>query len=83
MTQISDLRTTVLEVLGTIAPEADLAEIDASADLQEELDIDSIDFLNFVVGVHERTGVDIPERDYAEVATLESCVAYLEAKRAA
>jgi acyl carrier protein len=81
MTQISDMKSTVLDVLGTIAPEADLDEIDTSADLQDELDIDSIDFLNLMLGLHERTGIDIPERDYAKVATLDSCVAYLAARR--
>ncbi len=72
-----ELRTIALEVLGGIAPEADLAALDPDADLRETLDIDSMDFLNFVVGLHDRTGIDVPESDYALLSTLGGCVAYL------
>jgi acyl carrier protein len=78
----SELRAVVLDVLGEIAPEADLAGLDPSGQLQEELDLDSINFLDFVSGLHDRTGVDIPERAYPEVATLAGCVQYLEAHAA-
>ncbi len=67
----------IAAVLGRIAPEADLASADPNRDLQEQLDIDSMDLLNLVVGVHERTGIDIPERDYSQVATLRGLVDYL------
>lgn len=70
------VRTAIREV----APEADLCGIEPHETIQEALDMDSIDFLNFVVGLHERTGLDIPERDYPELATLEGCVGYLEAR---
>ena len=80
MKTVPDYKTVVLSVLGEIAPEADLDELEPDANLQDELDIDSVDFLNFVMGVHEKTGIDIAERDYPKVATLASCVAYLEAK---
>ncbi len=50
-------------MLSGIAPEADLDTLDPTAQLQEELDLDSINFLDFVSGVHDRTGVDIPERE--------------------
>jgi acyl carrier protein len=73
----SELRRVVLEVLGEVAPEADLERLDPAADLRDELEIDSIDFLNFVIGVHERTGVDIPEADYGKLSSLDACVAYL------
>jgi acyl carrier protein len=45
--------------------------------LQEALDLDSIDFLNFVVGLHEATGLEIPERDYPLLSTVEGCLTYL------
>ena len=45
--------------------------------LRDQLDIDSMDFLNFVIAVNERTGIDIPESDYGALATLNGCVAYL------
>ena len=73
----TDLRAAVLAVLARIAPEADLDTLPDDADLREELDIDSIDFLNFMVGIYETLGVDVPERDYPEYATIAGCVAHL------
>ena len=58
----------------------DLAKLDRTADLREALDIDSMDFLNFVIAIHRRLGVDIPELDYPKLATLEGAMAYLKAK---
>ncbi|MBX7110987.1 MAG: acyl carrier protein [Dehalococcoidia bacterium] len=72
------IRPAVERVLHELRPEADLETLPAGADLREELDLDSMDFLNFVIGVHEATGVDIPEADYARVSTLETCLEYLE-----
>jgi len=78
----NEFRAVVLDVLGEIAPEADLAAVDPSDQLQEELDLDSINFLDFVTGLHDRTGIDIPEAAYPEVATLAGCVQYLRAHAA-
>ena len=64
-------------VLHQVAPEADLDEVGDGETLQEALDLDSIDFLNFVVGLHEATGIEIPERDYPQLSTLDRCVTYL------
>jgi acyl carrier protein len=75
-------RTILAEVLHRIAPEVDLDEVDPAGDLQEEMDLDSMDFLNLVVGLHERTGIEIPERDYPLVSTLEGCVTYLAERMA-
>ena len=74
-----ELRALALRVLGGIAPEADLTALDPGADLREWLDLDSMDFLNFVVGLHQGTGIDVPESDYARLSTLDDCVAYLAA----
>ena len=71
------LRATVLESLHAIAPEADLSTLDSKVDVRDALDIDSMDFLAFVTLVHEKLNVDIPERDYREVRTLDGCVDYL------
>ena len=68
---------TIREVLHRIAPEADLAQVPPDAELREELDIDSMDFLNFAIGLEEKTGVTIPESDYRLVSTLRGCTAYL------
>ena len=77
-----EIRGVVLHVLGTIAPEADLAALDPHADLRDQLDLDSMDVLNFAVAVHEALGVDIPEADYPRLVTLDACVAYLAARAA-
>jgi acyl carrier protein len=72
-----EIRKVVREELNNIAPEVDLASVDPTADLREALDIDSLDFLNFVTAIHHRLGVDIPETDYRELLTLDKAVAYL------
>jgi acyl carrier protein len=79
----AEIREVVLSILGGIAPEVDLARVRPDADLREELDIDSMDFLRFVVGIAERLGVEIPEADYPRVRTLDGCVEYLAAHGAA
>jgi acyl carrier protein len=75
-----ELRALVLDALAGVAPEADLAHLDPREDLREQLEIDSMDLLNFVIAVHERTGVEIPEADYPRLATLDSALAYLAAR---
>lgn len=71
------IRAVVISILRGIAPEVDVAAIRPEADLRDELDIDSMDFLRFVVRLDERLGVNVPEKDYARVRTLASCTAYL------
>jgi len=75
-----EITATVLEVLGQIAPEADLTQLRPDVAIRDQLDIDSMDFLNFVIALHERLHIDIPETDYQKVATLSGCVAYLAAR---
>jgi len=74
-----NMREVVIRALTEIAPDIDPAAIDADRDLAEQLDIDSMDFLNIVVLIHERTGIEIPERDYPKLSTLSDAVAYLAA----
>jgi acyl carrier protein len=64
-------------VLADLAPEADVDALRLDAPLQEAVDLDSVDFLNLVTAIYEVTGVDIPERDYAELATLRGCVDHI------
>ena len=78
MTDI-DVRKVVQEELNNIAPEVDLARVDPAADLREAIDIDSMDFLNFVTAIHHRLGLDIPEVDYPKLVTLGGAIAYIEA----
>lgn len=74
------IRTAVLEELGNIAPEADLETLDPRGDLRDELDIDSMDHLNLMIALHKRLGIEIPERDYPKLLTVEAAVAYLLAR---
>lgn len=74
-----ELRAAALAALGEIAPEADLARLAPDAELRDALDLDSMDFLRFVQALAAATGVEVPESDYAELATLAGCVEYLAA----
>jgi acyl carrier protein len=74
------LRTTVLRVLGEIAPEADLASLEPGVPFRDQLDLDSMDLLNVVVGLHGALRIDIPEADYPKLTTLDACVDYLAAR---
>lgn len=75
-----DIRKVVQEELSNIAPEVDFAAVNPAADLREAIDIDSMDFLNFITAIHHRLGVEIPELDYPKLVTLDGAVAYIEAK---
>ena len=75
----AEVRTVFLAALASIAPEADLSGIDPHADLRDQLDLDSMDILNLAVALHDRLGIDIPEADYAKLATLENALSYLAA----
>jgi len=72
-----EIRAAIFDVLGAIAPEADPATIAPDRPLREQIDIDSFDFLNVIIRLHESLGVDIPEADYGELATLDGAVSYL------
>jgi acyl carrier protein len=74
------LDSLVRDLLTDIAPDVDFAQLDADDDVRDAADIDSVDFLNFVAAVHAETGVDIPERDYPQVRTINGCLRYLEAR---
>jgi acyl carrier protein len=72
-----EARQLIRSVLHQVAPEVGLDDVGAGETLQEALDLDSMDFLNFAVGLHEATGLEIPERDYPRLSTVEGCVTYL------
>lgn len=77
----ADTRAAVIGVLKSIAPELEESELDPARPLREQIDLDSMDWLNVIVALHERLGVDIPEADYARLTTLEAVVAYIGSKR--
>ena len=70
-------RDVIAIVLYDVAPEIDLAAVDPGIDLRDGLDLDSMDFLNLIAGIHEQTGRDIPERDYGLFVTLADLTTYL------
>jgi acyl carrier protein len=73
-----EVRTSVLRLLGNVAPEADLAELQSNVSLRDQLDVDSMDLLNFIISLHKEFGVEIPERDYGKLTTIDGCMAYLQ-----
>jgi acyl carrier protein len=79
----TDLKQIVMEAILEIAPEADFETLDPNDGLREQLDLDSMDFLNVVIGLHEALGVDIPEADYPKLFTLTSAISYLRESQAA
>jgi acyl carrier protein len=74
------IREAVLRALSEVAPELDPTTLRPDVALRDQLDIDSMDFLNFVIAIHEEIQVDIPEADYGRLQTLDDFVDYLGAK---
>lgn len=72
-----EIRALAAEVLAGIAPEAELASVGDDEDLREALDLDSMDFLNFVIALGERTGRKIPEADSRRLVTMNGLLACL------
>lgn len=72
-----EARALMRSVLRPIAPEADLDDVAQGETMQEALELDSFDFLQFVTGLAEATGREMPERDYAKLSTVEGCIEYL------
>jgi acyl carrier protein len=77
--ETNEARQLIVDVLGQVAPEIDVAQIDPDEELQVECDLDSMDFLNLVEGVSSAVHHDIPERDYPQLATLNSFSSYVAA----
>ncbi len=73
-----DIRKTLLAEIDAIAPGSRPDELDADADLREEMELDSMDMLNLVAALHERLGVVIPEADLDQITTLNAAVGYIE-----
>jgi acyl carrier protein len=72
-----EIRKSVVDALTRIAPEIDATSIESTSNLRDQLDLDSMDFLNFVLAMHDRLGIDIPEADYPRLSTLDGAVGYL------
>jgi acyl carrier protein len=72
-----EIRESVLRLLSQVAPEADMSAIQPGMRLRDQIDIDSMDALNFLIAVDAELHVDIPEADYPKLTTLDNIVAYL------
>jgi len=70
-------RNVIFDVLSDIAPEVDRQQVDDQRDLTEQLDLDSMDYLTWMIGISEATGVDIPQRDVSRFLTIDGAVGYL------
>jgi acyl carrier protein len=79
-TSREQIQATIFNILGTIAPEANLADLDPDVNMQRTLDIDSFDFLNLLIGLDEALGVEIPEGDYGQLVSLNDLINYLAAR---
>lgn len=78
----TDVIARLRSILADIAPDLDVSTIDAAADLRNDIGLDSMDFLNFVIAVHKDLRVDVPEADYGKVASLEKLESYIKAASA-
>lgn len=78
----ADIRALALATLKAIAPEIEDEELRSDRPLRNQVDLDSMDWLNFLLGLHEKLKVEIPEADYARLITLDDVVAYLAQKLA-
>jgi len=72
-----EIRDGIFRALTQVAPEADVSRIKPNLRLRDQLDIDSMDLLNFVIGVHKQFKIDIPEADYPQLATLDGFIDYI------
>jgi acyl carrier protein len=75
-----EIRATLLKCLTDVAPEIADEEIEDDMDLRDELDLDSMDILRWVQGMHEALGVEIPEEDYGQIGSLAKAVEYVVAR---
>ncbi len=78
-----DIKKLVTEIIADIAPDEDLSGLKPDVRLREQLQLDSMDFLDIVMELRKRHGIEVPEADYMQLATLDSCANYLEPKFAA
>ena len=70
----------VLEIIADIAPDEDLGDVKPDVRLRDQLDLDSMDFLDIVMELRKQHGIEVPEADYPQLATLDSCAEYLTPK---
>lgn len=67
----------VLDIIAEIAPDEDLSDVKSEVGLRDQLDLDSMDFLDIVMELRKKYGIDVPEDEYSQLASLQSCADYL------
>jgi acyl carrier protein len=75
-----DIKKVVLDIISEIAPDEDLSNVQPGVRLREQLDLDSMDFLDIVMELRKKHGIEVPEEDYQQLASLDSCADYLTPK---
>ena len=78
-----ETKQVVLEIIADIAPDEDISNLKSDVRLRDQMQLDSMDFLDIVMELRKRYGIEVPEADYMQLATLDSCANYLEPKFAA
>lgn len=78
-----DIKKLIIEIIADIAPDEDVSNLKPDVRLREQLQLDSMDFLDIVMELRKRHGIEVPESEYMQLATLDSCANYLEPKFAA
>jgi len=79
----SEIRDVLLRILQDMVPEENVAKLEPHVRIRDQIDLDSMDFVNFLVAVDEQLGVETPEKDYPKLATLDRCIAYFRSRLAA
>lgn len=74
------LRQKIIEIIAEIAVDEDLSNLDDNIRLRDQLDLDSMDFLDIVMELKKRYKIEVPQEDYPQLATLKSCIEYLGPK---
>jgi acyl carrier protein len=78
----SQIRAVILEVIGQILPDEDLSKLKGDVRIRDQVEMDSMDFLDIIMELRKRYGIEVPEEDYLNLATLDGAVAYLEPRMA-
>jgi len=78
----SQIRAIILEVIGQILPDEDLSKLKGDVRIRDQVEMDSMDFLDIIMELRKRYSIEVPEEDFVKLATLDSAVAYLEPRMA-
>ncbi len=75
-----EVKQIVIDIINEIAPDEDTTDLKGDVSLREQMDLDSMDFLDIVMELRKQHGIEVPEADYPQLASLDSCAAYLTPK---